>query len=75
MMTSETSGTHEMSLDQLDEVSGGFKMSAFGVTIHVSAAHCGIAISVKGVGGIAVSAGGLATVDSKGNVNNAPLPQ
>lgn len=64
----------ELTMDEVDAVSGGFKISAFGVTIQASAEFKGVSVSIEGVGGVSVSAQGVTTVDSKGNINNVPWP-
>jgi hypothetical protein len=71
-MTIATNG-NELDLDALDAVCGGFNM--FGVQIHASAEHMGVSVSIEGVGGIAVSKGGVAVKDAKGNVSSAPWPK
>jgi len=58
----------ELSLDELDQVTGAFKVSFGGITIQASSAFVGIAVSIEGKGGIAVSAGGISVTDGKGNI-------
>jgi hypothetical protein len=58
----------ELSLDELDQVTGAFKVSFGGITIQASSAFVGISVSIEGKGGIAVSAGGISVKDGKGNI-------
>ena len=60
----------ELSADELDQVSGAFKVTFGSITIEASNAFMGVAVTVEGKGGLAVSAGGISVKDGKGNINS-----
>jgi hypothetical protein len=62
----------ELTVDELNDVSGGFKVSAFGVTLRASAEFLGVSVSIEGVGGLSVSEQGISATDGKGNIVNVP---
>ena len=68
---SKTNEIRELSADELDAVSGAFKVSFAGITLQASGAHMGVAVSIEGGGGISVSGGGITVKDSKGNIGSA----
>lgn len=72
-MTTNTqmSEIRELSLDEIDQVTGAFKVSFGGITIQASSAFAGVSVSIEGKGGISVSAGGISVKDGQGHVNGA----
>jgi hypothetical protein len=68
------SDIRELTVNELNDVAGAFKISAFGVTIEASAAHKGVAVTVEGVGGVSVTTHGVAVLDGKGDIHSAPWP-
>ena len=60
----------ELSSDELDEVSGGFKVTFGSVTFEASSAHMGVAVTVEGKGGVSVTSSGVTVMDGKGNINS-----
>jgi hypothetical protein len=65
----QTNDIRELSLEELDQVTGAFKVSFGGITIQASSAFMGVSVTVEGKGGLSVSAGGITVQDSKGNIN------
>ncbi len=63
-----TNELRELSVDELDEVSGGFKLSFGGVSLNFNPERGGIAVTVEGKGGVAVDVGGISVTDGKGNI-------
>ena len=63
-----------LTVDELNDVSGAFKISAFGITIEASAEHKGVAVTVEGVGGVSVTTKGVTVLDGKGGIYSAPWP-
>ena len=70
----ETPAIRELSLNEIDDVSGAFQISLFGVTLRASASPLSVTVDVEGVGGVSVTGGGIMVKDSKGNINGAPWP-
>jgi hypothetical protein len=60
----------ELSLDEIDQVTGAFKLSFGGISLNFSPERSGIAVTVEGKGGIAVSSGGITVVDGKGTITS-----
>ncbi len=69
--TNQMNEVRELSLDEIDQVSGGFRMSFGGISLNFSPERSGIAVTVEGKGGISVSSGGIAVMDGKGKVTDA----
>jgi hypothetical protein len=62
--TTATNEIRELSLDEIDGVSGGFRISFAGITVQASAEHLGVAVSIEGKG-ISVHQGGITVSDGK----------
>jgi hypothetical protein len=70
-VTTETNEIRDLCADEIDAVSGAFKITLGGVTFHASAASMGLGVSIEGEGGIAVSPGGISVKDKDGNLRES----